>query len=126
MIVVTLGQVAVGTQVRGNVDDALDAGVARSAALSTVGAYDAVHRTSALAVMGLALVALLIVWAKHPGDRIIAQWTNAVVTLAGLQIVLGLLLAFVALAPAFQVLHLTVASLLMGAQMVQLLVSWWE
>jgi cytochrome c oxidase assembly protein subunit 15 len=126
MIVVTLAQVAVGTQVRGNVDDALDAGVARPQALATVGMFDSVHRTSALAVMSLALVALLVVWSKHPNEKRIAQWTYAVVALAATQIVLGVVLAFVALAPPFQVLHLTVASLLMGAQMVQLLVAWWE
>ena len=126
MIVVTLAQVAVGTQVRGNVDDALDAGVARPQALATVGMFDSVHRTTALAVMSLALMALLVVWSKHPHEKRIAQWTYAVVALAAMQIVLGAVLAFVALAPPFQVLHLTVASLLMGAQMVQLLVAWWE
>jgi cytochrome c oxidase assembly protein subunit 15 len=126
MIVVTLAQVALGTQVRGNVDDALNAGVARPQALATVGAFDSAHRTSALAVMSLALVAMLVVWSKHPRERRIAQWTYGVVALAGLQIVLGIALAYVALAPPFQVLHLTVASLLMGAQMVQLLVAWWE
>jgi cytochrome c oxidase assembly protein subunit 15 len=126
MIVVTLAQVAVGTQVRGHVDDALDAGVARPQALATVGMFDSVHRTTALAVMSLALMALLVVWSKHPHEKRIAQWTYAVVALAAMQIVLGAVLAFVALAPPFQVLHLTVASLLMGAQMVQLLVAWWE
>jgi hypothetical protein len=49
-----------------------------------------------------------------------------VVGLAALQIAVGLVLAYVALAPAFQVLHLTVSSLLMGAQMVQLLVARWQ
>jgi cytochrome c oxidase assembly protein subunit 15 len=126
MIVVTLAQVAVGTQVRGNVDDALEAGVPRPQALATVGTVDRVHRTSALAVMSLALVALLIVWSEHPREPRIAQWTYAVVVLAAMQIVLGVLLAYVALAPPFQVLHLTLASLLMGAQMVQLLMAWWE
>ena len=126
MILVTLAQVAVGTQVRGTVDDALDAGVARPQALATVGTFDSVHRTSALAVMSLALVAMLVVWSKHPREKRIAQWTYAVAALAALQIVLGIALAYVALAPPFQVLHLTVASLLMGAQMVQLLVAWWE
>ena len=87
---------------------------------------DGVHRTSALAVMSLALVALLVVWSKHPREKRIARWTYAVVALAAAQIVLGIVLAYVALAPPFQVLHLTVASLLMGAQMVQLLVAWWE
>ena len=41
-MLVTLAQVALGTQVRGTVDDALQAGVARQAALGTVGAFDSV------------------------------------------------------------------------------------
>ena len=126
MMLVTLLQVALGTQVRGTIDDALDAGVTRDAALSTVGWFDNAHRTLALAVMSLALVTVLMLWSKHPRERILAQWTYAVVTLAGLQIVLGVFLAYVALAPVFQVLHLTLASLLMGAQMVQLLIAHWE
>jgi heme A synthase len=76
--------------------------------------------------MSLALIALLVLWAKHPGDRRLARWTHAVAGLAAAQIALGILLAYVALAPAIQVAHLTVASLLMGAQMVQLLVARWE
>jgi len=126
MILVTLGQVAIGTQVRGNIDDALDHGVAREAALATVGTLDGVHRTAALAVMSLAMISLLVAWSKHPRENVILQWTYAVVGLAALQVVIGGIMAFVSLAPAAQVLHLTVASLLMGAQMVQLLVTWWE
>ena len=68
--------------------------------------------------MSLALVSLLVSWARHPRDRRLARWTYAAVGLAAAQIGLGLLLAYVALAPPIQVLHLTVASLLMGAQMV--------
>ena len=126
MMIVTLVQVALGTQVRGTIDDALDEGVARDAALGTVGWFDGVHRTTALAVLSLALITLLVLWSKHPGARLLARWTYAVVALAGLQIVLGVSLAYVALAPTIQVLHLTLASLLMGAQMVQLLVAYWE
>jgi len=126
MIGVTLVQVALGTQVRGAVDDALDAGVARPAALATVGPFDNAHRTLALAVLSLALVSLLVLWAKHPGQRVIAQWTYAVVALASAQVVLGAVLALIALTPPVQVLHLTLASMLMGGQMVQLLVGYWE
>lgn len=124
-MVATLIQVGLGTQVRGSIDDALGAGVARMAALGTVGSFDAAHRTLALGVMGIALVSLLVVWAKHPRERILAHWSYAVVVLAALQIVLGVTLAYVALTPAIQVLHLTASSLLMGAQMVQLLVAYW-
>jgi cytochrome c oxidase assembly protein subunit 15 len=126
MMAVTLGQVALGTQVRGTIDDALHAGVAREAALGTVGMFDSAHRTAALAVMSLAMVSLLVLWSTHAHPRVMAQWTYAVVGLAALQIVLGVALAYVALAPTIQVLHLTVSSLLMGAQMVQLLVAYWD
>jgi cytochrome c oxidase assembly protein subunit 15 len=125
-IVVTLLQVAVGTQVRGRVDDALDDGVAREAALATVGALDGVHRTLSLAVASLALLSMLVAWARHPRERIILAWTYAVVALCAVQIVIGVGLAYIALAPAGQVLHLTASSLLMGALMVQLLVTRWE
>lgn len=125
-ILVTLLQVAVGTQVRGRVDDALDEGVAREAALATVGALDGVHRTLSLAVASLALLSMLVAWARHPGERVILSWTYAVVALCAAQIVIGVGLAYIALAPAGQVLHLTVSSLLMGALMVQLLVTRWE
>jgi cytochrome c oxidase assembly protein subunit 15 len=126
MMVITLLQVALGTQVRGNIDDALQAEVPRDAALGTVGAFDSAHRTLALAVMSLALVSLLILWAKHGADRRLARWTYVVVGLAAAQILLGLFLAYAALAAPIQVLHLSIASLLMGAQMVQLLLAWWE
>ncbi|HQZ38628.1 MAG TPA: COX15/CtaA family protein [Vicinamibacterales bacterium] len=126
MIVVTLVQVSLGTQVRGTIDDALDAGVPRAGALATVGPFDSLHRTTALAVMGLALVSMLVLWARPARPRVITQWTYAVVALAAAQVGLGVVLAYVALAPVAQVLHLTLASLLMGAQMVQLLVVYWE
>lgn len=126
MIGVTLIQVALGTQVRGTIDDALHAGVARSAALSTVGWFDGAHRTLALGVLSLALVSLLVLWSAPPIRRVVAQWTYAVVALASLQILVGVGLAYVALVPAAQVVHLTLSSLLMGAQMVQLLVARWD
>jgi cytochrome c oxidase assembly protein subunit 15 len=125
LIALTLVQMVLGTQVRGGVDSALHAGVAREGALATVGNYDALHRTTALAVMSLALLSMLVLWARHPRERVLAQWTYVVVALATLQVGLGLLLAYVSLDRAAQVLHLTVAGLLAGAQMVQLLVARW-
>ena len=102
MMLVTLAQVALGTQVRGGIDDAVQAGVAREAALGTVGAFDRAHRTIALAVMSLALVSLLALWTTRAHDRRLARWTYAVVALAAAQVVLGGLLAFVALTPSVQ------------------------
>ncbi|MBM3780364.1 MAG: hypothetical protein FJW29_01635 [Acidobacteria bacterium] len=125
-IVLTYVQVALGTQVRGAVDDGLDAGVARAVVLSTVGWWDGAHRVLSLGVVSMTLVSLLVVWSRHTHERLVRRWTHIVVGLAVAQTLLGAGLAYVALQPAPQVLHLSLASLLMGAQLVQWLVVRWE
>ena len=126
LIAVTLVQVAIGTQVREGVDHALDTGVARAEALAHVGWVDYLHRDSALAVVGLALVLMLMVWSNSARTAVIERWTYAVVAVAAMQVLLGAVMAYISLAPAAQILHLTVASLLLGAETVVLLVVWWE
>ncbi len=126
LILVTLVQVAVGTQVREGVDHALDAGIPRAGALATVGAVDGLHRDAALAVAVLAIGLLWMVRRNPTRTPVIVRWSWLVVVLAGTQILLGAVMAYVSLAPAAQVLHLTVASLLLGAQTVALLVTWWD
>ena len=111
---VTLIQVAVGTQVRSGVDAALDAGTARASALATVGAIDYLHRDAALVVLVGSM--LLAGWLRN-------RWSYAVLALAGLQVGLGILMAYISLLPAAQVLHLTLASLLLGAETVLFLLS---
>src|SRR5918995_809320 len=61
LIVITLGQVALGAQVRGGIDDALIHGTARERALASVGAFDLWHREAALAVLGATVVLLVLV-----------------------------------------------------------------
>jgi cytochrome c oxidase assembly protein subunit 15 len=111
LIAVTLVQVALGTQVRGRVDQALDAGAARDQALATVGSVDAYHRDFAIAVLALTLI---------------GRWISAAFALAVVQVGLGIAMAYYALPPSAQVLHLTVASLLLGAQTVVLLLAVWH
>ena len=117
LIVLTLIQIGFGTQVRGAVDAALDAGVARDLALGTVGRLDFLHRDLAFAV--LAGAAILTIWLlyKRAPQRLIG-WSLVVVGLAGVQVALGVILAYAALLPAAQVAHLTLASLLLGAETV--------
>jgi heme a synthase len=124
LIVMTLVQVTIGTQVRGGIDAALDADVPRAGALATVGWIDALHRNSALVVFGGALAVMLLLWWKRPGDRRLTPWANAVAGLATLQVALGVVMAYIFLVPAAQILHLTVASLLLGAETVLLLLAW--
>lgn len=123
LIALTLIQIAIGTQVRGGVDAALEAGVARSGALATVGWIDFLHRDSAAAVLLGAL--LLTVWLLRNGEtRLRIRWSFGVLGLAGVQVALGAAMAYSSLLPAAQVAHLTVASLLLGAETVLFLLSW--
>jgi heme a synthase len=121
LILVTLIQIALGTQVRGRIDAALDASVPRADALGTVGVLDALHRDSALAVGIGALLVAFIVWRRRPARPDLQFWAAAAVALALSQIALGIVMAYVSLEPAAQVAHLTVASLLLGAEVVLLL-----
>lgn len=128
LIFVTLIQIAIGTQVRGGVDQALDAGVARDAALATVGALDFLHRDAAFAVLlGTILLTFWLVRRNGPREgghhQTLVRWAWIGLGLAALQVALGVVMAYVTLLPAAQVLHLTVASLLLGAQTVLLLES---
>jgi cytochrome c oxidase assembly protein subunit 15 len=125
LIVLTLGQVALGAQVRGGIDMALERGVARDAALSAVGWVDLVHRDTSLGVLAVAAIVLLLVWTRHRRERALVGAAGVMFALVAAQVALGAGLAYVSLAPAGQVAHLTVASLLLGAQMVVFLLARW-
>lgn len=125
LIGVTLTQVGLGAHVRGAVDDALQAGVPRADAFETGGWIDMLHRDLSLVVLGGALLLLLYVWWRYPRERPIALAAQTVAGLVAVQLGLGLVLAYAALPPPAQVGHLVVASLLLGAQTVVVLLAWW-
>lgn len=119
-----LAQVAVGTQVRGTIDDALEAGTARADALASVGALDATHRELA-AVVTLAVVGLWAwVWLRFSRHRALVLAANVALAAAVLQIVAGMTLAGLALPPPAQVAHLTLASVMLGALTTLAVVAW--
>lgn len=122
LIAITLIQIVLGTQVRGGVDAALDAGVARDAALATVGTYDLLHRDAAFVVL-LGSILFQFWLAARRAPMVVLRWSWISLGLAVFQVALGVVMAYVALLPAAQVLHLTVASLFLGAQTVVLLVA---
>jgi cytochrome c oxidase assembly protein subunit 15 len=123
LIVVTMIQIGLGTQVRGAIDLALDSGVARSSALASVGLLDRLHRDAALGVFAGSLLVVMWLSIRFPKERILIRWSYVVAGLATLQVAMGFVLAYVSLAPAAQVGHLTVASLLLGAETVLLLLG---
>ena len=124
LIALTLGQVALGAQVRGGVDAALDRGVPRSDILASVGRVDLWHREMAAVVVGLTLVVAWLTW-RQPRPRAVMRAATAVVGLVLCQIGLGTTMAYLALTPPAQVAHLTASSLLLGAQTVLFLLARW-
>ena len=119
-----LVQVGLGTQVRGRVDDLLDAGVPRAEVLASVGDLDALHRDLA-AVVTFAVVGLwLWAWTRFRQHVLIQRAASAALAFVVLQILAGMTLAGLALPPAAQVTHLTVSSLLLGALTALALVAW--
>ena len=125
LILVTLAQVTLGTQVREHIDVAMVRGVARAAALGTVGSYDWWHRDLALVVLAGTVGLVWLVATRHSLEPALVRATYAAAALAGSQIVLGAVMAYVALTPPAQVAHLTVSSLLLGAQTVLFLLARW-
>jgi heme a synthase len=120
LVALTLLQAALGTQVRSGVDAALDAGMARDAVLATVGRFDYLHRDLAGIVMiGASLLTLWLLSRRSP----LVPWSLAVMGLALAQIALGVGMAYGAVVPWAQVGHLTLASLLLGAETVLWLMS---
>ena len=122
LILLTLVQIAFGTQVRGAIDTALDAGVARELALGTVGRIDFLHRDLAFAVLaGSAALTFWLLFRRAASSLV--RWSLVVLGLAILQVLLGVVMAYGSLLPAAQVGHLTIASLLLGAETVVFLLS---
>lgn len=120
LIAITLVQVGLGTQVRGAVDTALDAGVARDIALATVGRLDYLHRDVAFVVVAGSAALLFWLLSRRAGPTAV-RWSAIVLALGIVQVGVGAVMAYASLLPAAQVAHLTIASLLLGAQTVLLL-----
>ena len=123
LILVTMIQIALGTQVRGAIDVALDSGVPRVSAVASVGTLDHLHRGAALVVLAGSLLIALRLRSRFRGERTLLRWGYVVAGLAAAQAALGVLMAYVSLLPAAQVGHLTIASLLLGAETVLLLLG---
>jgi cytochrome c oxidase assembly protein subunit 15 len=125
LIVITLLQVVLGTQVREGIDVALAAGVPRVQALGSVGAFDFWHREAALIVMVVTTLLAWLAWTRHGADVALMRATVVVAVLVGVQVLLGVTMAYVALTPPAQVAHLTASSLLLGAETVVFLLARW-
>jgi cytochrome c oxidase assembly protein subunit 15 len=115
LIVVTLLQAGFGTQVRSRIDSIPEYIIVFDSALDEGAWPDIIHRDLALVV----LIALLVItlWMQSRGSPLL-RWAFVTVGLAAAQIVVGVFMAYIDLAPAYQVAHLSLASLLLGAETV--------
>lgn len=124
-IVLLLIQVGLGTQVRAGIGEALERApdLARSAWLAQVGDLDHAHRLLSQAVV-LAVV-LLAFWVHRrlPGDPALRATSRVAVALVLAQLAVGAVLVWMSIPPVAQVLHLSLASLLLGALVVQTLLA---
>ena len=125
LMLLTLVQVILGTQVREGIDHALDGGVARAAALATVGRFDMWHREAAVLVLAATAWVSWLVWTRHRSEQMLVRATLVLSALVGLQILLGASMAYWTLSPPAQVAHLTASSLLLGAETVLFLLARW-
>ena len=120
LIAVTMIQIGLGALVRGAVDLATDSGIARDSAIATVGLADHLHRNLALLVLVGVFIVVIVLRSKR-AEPMTLRWAYVTLALAIVQVAFGMLMVYVSLAPAAQVTHLTVASLLLGAETVLLL-----
>jgi cytochrome c oxidase assembly protein subunit 15 len=119
LIVLTLIQAGFGTQVRSRIDQIPDTVVVFDSVMDDSW-FDTLHRDLALAV----LVASLLITLRMQSQRSpLLPWAFVVVGLAAAQIIVGMFMNYVSLTPATQVGHLTIASLLLGAETVLWLLS---
>ena len=117
-------QILLGALVRGNIDLICNAmpNLERGLLLGQVGWLDEVHRTGGLVVVGCCLaLAVVARSAVGPGSPL-ARFATLPLLCALIQFGVGAGLAYLALPPGLQVIHILAASLLFGSLLVVILV----
>ncbi|GAA4049943.1 hypothetical protein GCM10022409_40890 [Hymenobacter glaciei] len=120
-LLLTFWQIVLGTQVREQVDIVSAAAdyLGRETWVSKLGSVFSLHRTMS------AVVVLVNVYVGYELWQLSLTWLQRLVTatlgIIGLEIVAGIVLASFALPPAVQPVHLTLATVLFGAQFLMLL-----
>jgi len=125
-IALLLVQVWLGTLVRGGIEEtvSLSPELARAQWLASVSTLDQVHRASA-AIVALAVVSLMLqVRTRFTEEVRLIRWSTTAALLVAAQVIVGMVLGRMALPPGAQVLHLSLASLLLGALVVVALLAW--
>ncbi len=120
--VVTFGQILLGTQVREEVDLVayMMNGANRELWVDKLGTSFYVHRSFSIVVVALHVYVAALLYKLR--NKQIARLTNVMLVLVGAEIVIGIIMAYFAIPPVLQPLHLTLGSLLFGVQFQLLIV----
>jgi len=123
LLVLTVVQVVLGAEIRGQIDRIARSGVAsRETALGLVGPLDIVHRQISLLVLAAAIALGIHVWRRRR-ERALLLSAGAVVVIGCAQIAVGVILAYLSIPPLAQVAHVCLSSLLIGAQILLALLA---
>lgn len=123
LVILALLQSAVGALVRGTIDlvEKANAEIGRDGWLEKVGAVDWIHRGMGQIVLLTTFVAAYCAVKDTGRPRWNRAWATMVIAVVAMQLGSAYFLAYHALPPAAQVLHVTFSSLLVGLAFTQ----WW-
>lgn len=116
LAIITFGQILVGTQVREEVDMVafMMNGVGRETWIDQLGNYFYFHRSFSILVLALHVYIAYSLYKFR--SRQITLLTHLMLALVVVEIVIGIIMAYFAIPPVLQPLHLTFGSLLFGVQ----------
>jgi cytochrome c oxidase assembly protein subunit 15 len=123
VVIITLIQVVLGTEVREQIDaiSTLMDNLNRSEWVSKVGIYFDVHRDLALLVLFSNVILFLMIRSRYPLNGLQFKYISYSLLLIILQAITGIVLSYFALPPVAQAAHILLASLLFGSQFYLLL-----
>lgn len=118
VMIITMAQILIGTQVRENVDEVSAAMefAGRETWIDQLGGYYSIHK-----VLWILVTLALVVWVKNllqsgKGNRLIIWMSGLALAGVLLEVLLGISLAGMALPPWMQPLHLLIANIIFAAE----------
>lgn len=116
LAVTTFGQILLGTQVREEVDIVayMMNGTERESWVDQLGQSFYIHRSFSILVLALHIYVAYLLYRLR--EKTVRNLTHMMMALVVVEIIIGVLMAYFAIPPVLQPLHLTLAALLFGVQ----------
>lgn len=120
-----LVQIALGTRVRASIEQVANntPTLTRAHWLEHIGPVDGIHRTTALLVLALTTALAVYTHRRVDPHPVLRRLSTAIAIASAAQIAIGIGLAYGGLPPPLQIVHLVLASLLLGALVVLTLLA---